>query len=58
MGLAVLQNLAMVPANAKNDVQIGKLTKKRSPSKAKKALVVMNDRSLGVLKHPAPLSVL
>jgi hypothetical protein len=46
MGLAVLQNLASVPANAKNDVQIGKLPKKRSPPpKAKKALVVMNDRS-------------
>ena len=44
MGLAVLQ--------------IGKLPKKKSPPKAKKTLVVMNDRRLGVLKHPAPLSVL
>ena len=45
MGLVVFQNLATVHANAKNDVQIGKLPKKRSPPKAKKALV---DRSLGV----------
>ncbi len=44
----VLQNLAAVTANAKNDVQFRKLPKKRSPSKAKKALVVMNYRSLGV----------
>jgi hypothetical protein len=46
------------PANANNDVHIGKLSKKRSPPKVKKALVVMNDRSLGILKHPVPLSVL
>jgi hypothetical protein len=45
MSLAVLQNLATASANAKNDVQIGKLPK------AKKALVVMNDRNLGVLNH-------
>ena len=45
MGLAVLQNLATVPANAKYAVQIGKLPKRGRPPKAKKALVVMNDRT-------------
>jgi hypothetical protein len=45
MGLAVLQNLATVPSNAKYDVSIGKLKKKGRPPKAKKALVVMNDKT-------------
>jgi hypothetical protein len=45
MGLAVLQNLATVPSDAKYDVPIGKLPKKGRPPKAKKALVVMNDKT-------------
>jgi hypothetical protein len=43
--LAVLQNLATVPSNAKNDVPIGKLPKKGRLPKAKKALMVMNDKT-------------
>jgi hypothetical protein len=43
------KNLATVLANTKNDVQIRKWPKKRSPPKATEALVVMNDRNLGVL---------
>jgi len=38
MGLAVFQNSATVPANAKNDVQIGKLPKKGRPPKASSVL--------------------
>ena len=45
LGLAVLQNLPTVPSNAKYYVPIRKLPKIGRPSKAKKALVVMNDKT-------------